>query len=92
MFKFHYASYRKLTEVYMPQVSLYIDKETLVKIEQLAKKNHTSISKLVGNNLKRLVKDDYPEDFFNLFGAISDSTFVRPKSLVFSNDGRREII
>jgi hypothetical protein len=76
----------------MPQVSLYIDKETLVKIEQLAHKNHTSISKWVGNNLKRLVKDDYPEDFFNLFGAISDNTFVRPKSLVFSNDGRREII
>lgn len=76
----------------MPQVSLYIDKETLLKIEEIAQKNHTSISKWVGNNLKRLVKDDYPDDFFNLFGAIADQTFIRPESLAFSNDSEREII
>lgn len=76
----------------MPQVSLYIDKDTLIKIEHLAKKNHTSISKWVGNNLKRLIKDDYPDDFFSLFGAITDKTFVRPESLSFSNDVKREVI
>ena len=76
----------------MPQVSLYIDKETLSKIEQLAQKNKISISKWVGNNLKRLIKDDYPEDFFNLFGAVTDNSFVRPESLDFSNDGKRELI
>ena len=76
----------------MPQVSLYIDKETLNKIEHLAQKNHTSISKWVGNNLKRLVKDDYPDDFFNLFGAITDQTFIRPESLAFCNDSERVII
>jgi len=76
----------------MPQVSLYIDKETLTKIEHLAQKNHTSISRWVGNNLKRLIKDDYPDDFFTLFGSITDRTFVRPDSLAFSNDGRREKI
>jgi len=76
----------------MPQVSLYIDKETLTKIEHLAQKNHTSISRWVGNNLKRLIKDDYPDDFFTLFGSITDETFVRPDSLAFSNDGRREKI
>jgi len=76
----------------MPQVSLYIDKETLTKIEHLARKSHTSISKWVGNNLKRLIKDDYPDDFFTLFGAITDKTFIRPESLEFINDGTREII
>jgi len=76
----------------MPQVSLYIDKETLTKIEHLAHKNHTSISKWVGNNLKRLIKDDYPDDFFNLFGSITDRTLVRPESLTFSSDSRREKI
>jgi len=37
----------------MPQISLYIDEETLSKIEKAAKKEHISISKWVGNNIKR---------------------------------------
>jgi hypothetical protein len=73
----------------MPQVSLYIDQETLIKIEQLAQKNHTSISKWVGNNLKKLIKDDYPDDFFELFGAIQDVSFNRPKGLSFRADTKR---
>ncbi|MBF0410327.1 MAG: toxin-antitoxin system, antitoxin component [Candidatus Riflebacteria bacterium] len=73
----------------MPQVSLYIDKDTLVKIEQLAHKSHTSISKWVGNNLKRLIKDDYPDDYFELFGAIRDSSFTRPENLSFDADIKR---
>ena len=37
----------------MPQISLYIDEETLKKVEKAAKKEHISISKWVGNNIKR---------------------------------------
>lgn len=73
----------------MPQVSLYIDKETLGKIAELAQKSHTSISKWVGNKLKRLIKDDYPEDFFGLFGSIKDDSFRRPKELPFEADSKR---
>ena len=73
----------------MPQVSLYIDKETLEKIEQLARKSNTSISKWVGNNLKKLIRDEYPADFFELFGAIKDDSFQKPKELVSDNDIRR---
>lgn len=76
----------------MPQVSLYIDKETLVKIEHLAQKSHTSISKWVGNKLKRIIKDDYPEDFFDLFGSVHDGTLVRPESVSFNRDTGREKI
>jgi hypothetical protein len=76
----------------MPQISLYVDKETLNKIEKIARKNHTSISKWVGNNLKSLISDDYPDDFFSLFGSISDESFIRPSPLSFSEDGKREKI
>lgn len=37
----------------MPQISLYIDEETLKKVEKASKKEHISISKWVGNNIKR---------------------------------------
>ena len=73
----------------MPQVSLYIDKETLEKIEEMAQKSHTSLSKWVGSNLKRLIKDDYPDTFFNLFGSIQDTTFERPEDSSFDTDSER---
>ena len=73
----------------MPQVSLYIDKETLSKIEELAHKNKTSLSKWVGNRLKQLIKEDYPEDFFSTFGSISDDSFVEPPDLRVDSDSAR---
>ncbi len=73
----------------MPQVSLYIDKETLTKVEQLAQKNRTSISKWVGNNLKKFIKDDYPDDYFELFGALQDTSLKRPEELSFQADTNR---
>ncbi len=76
----------------MPQVSLYIDKETLVKIEHLARKNHVSISRWVGNTLRKLIKDEYPDDFFSLFGALTDASFSRPDQPAFSHDGTRETV
>lgn len=76
----------------MPQVSLYIDKETLVKIERLAQNSHVSISRWVGNNLRKLIKDDYPDDFFNLFGAMTDASYMRPEQSAFSTDVARETV
>ena len=76
----------------MPQVSLYIDKETLEKMEAQARKNHTSLSRWVGNSLKHLIKGDYPEGFFGLFGSVKDDTFGRPEHLSFGTDSRREVV
>ncbi|MBF0546392.1 MAG: toxin-antitoxin system, antitoxin component [Candidatus Riflebacteria bacterium] len=76
----------------MPQVSLYIDQETLIKIEQLAHKQGTSISKWVGNNIKKLIRNDYPDGFFQLFGAINDESINKPENLSFNHDAKREEI
>jgi hypothetical protein len=73
----------------MPQVSLYIDKETLFKIEQIAKKNRISISKWVGNNIKQIIKKDYPDGFFELFGAIQDASFNKTEAMPFNADTKR---
>ena len=74
----------------MPQVSLYIDKDTLARIEELAHRNNTSISRWVGNKLKNLIQDDYPDGFFDLFGAIDDDSFSRPSEISFGSDAPRE--
>lgn len=73
----------------MPQISLYIDKETLVKVEKAAHREQLSISKWVGKHIKDAVENHYPADFFDLFGSIRDDSFtVEPPR--FSDEIERE--
>lgn len=73
----------------MPQISLYIDKDTLARIEKAAARERISISKWVGNNIKRIIKEDYPQGYFDLFGSITDKSF-EIKDLSFEQDSKRE--
>lgn len=73
----------------MPQISLYIDKDTLNKIEKAANKEKISISKWVGKNIKKVIKADYPRGYFDLFGSIADESF-EINSLSFKHDSKRE--
>ena len=75
----------------MPQISLYIDEETLKKIEKAAKKEHVSISKWVGNNIKRTFKSEYPENYFDLYGSVKDETMVAEDRAVY-NAGVKETV
>lgn len=76
----------------MPQLSLYIDRDTMNKIDKAAKLNHTSISKWVGNSIREFLSEEYPKDYFSLFGSIGDSSFKEPKPVSFSVDSKRETI
>jgi hypothetical protein len=73
----------------MPQISLYIDKDTLAKIEKAAAKERLSISKWVGKNIRKVIKEDYPQGYFDLFGSITDKSF-EIKKLSFEQDSKRE--
>ncbi len=73
----------------MPQISLYIDEETLKKIEKTAKKEHISISKWVGNHIKRSFNSEYPENCYDLYGSIKDETMVAESQAVY-NAGIKE--
>lgn len=76
----------------MPQISLYVDQNTLEKIEQSAGEHNTSISKWVGEIIKKSLKDEYPKGFFDLFGSAKDDTMVRPPQIDSSADIKREEI
>jgi len=76
----------------MPQISLYIDKETLEKVEKAASAEELSISKWVGRQLKKSLQTSYPADFENLFGAIDDESFTEPERLPAEADSERESI
>jgi hypothetical protein len=70
----------------MPQISLYIDDKTLKKVENAAKRQHTSISKWVAEQLRSRVDPAYPAQFEDLFGSIKDETFIEPKEIQFISD------
>jgi hypothetical protein len=74
----------------MPQISLYIDADTLKKVETRAKQDRISLSKWVGKALKKSIKDEYPEGFFQLCGALKETSFEIPPQGKFEDDCRRE--
>jgi len=74
----------------MPQISLYIDRPTLKKVEIAAKRQHVSISKWVADQLRCRLDGVYPAGFEKLFGSITDSSFAEPDDLPFGADGKRE--
>jgi len=70
----------------MPQVSLYIDEDTLKKVEDRAKQDHESLSKWVGERIKKTLNEEYPPGFFELFGVLKDTPFERPPQGKFKTD------
>ena len=74
----------------MPQISLYIDEKTLKKVENAAKRQKTSISKWVAEQIRSRVEPAYPVDFEALFGSIADDTFMEPEEISFGSDVARE--
>ena len=74
----------------MPQLSLYINQDTLKKIEMATKDNKISISKWVSNKLETSLLDSWPDNYFDLFGSIIDDSFERPGKIKHFNKGLRE--
>lgn len=74
----------------MPQISLYIDQETLEKIESAAKRQHLSISKWVAEQIRSRIEPVYPAGFEDLFGSVADEELKRPEPIGFKNDSFRE--
>ena len=74
----------------MPQLSLYIDKTTLQKIEAAAKMEQLSISKYVVKKLNESIFKAWPQHYQNLFGSIQDDTFTVDRPNDFSDDHERE--
>jgi hypothetical protein len=76
----------------MPQISLYIDADTLKKVEVRAQQDRISLSKWVGNCLKSSIKDEYPEGFAKLCGALKETAFEIPPQGKFDDDCLRECL
>ena len=74
----------------MPQLSIYIDEQTLKQIEIAAKIEHLSISKYAVKKLNESMHSNWPEHYEELYGSIMDDTFKVKRIDSFKNDAPRE--
>ena len=56
----------------MAQVTIYISKELEKKISRYAKKEKLSISRWISTRLERSLENEWPSEYFSLFGSVSD--------------------
>jgi len=65
----------------MPQLSLYIDHNTLDRVTERAGAENMSVSKLVTSILNRELADTWSPEFLATLGSIQDPTFVVPDEI-----------
>ena len=76
----------------MPQLSLYVDEETLRKVEIAARLESVSISKYVVRKLNETLNSSWPQGYETLFGSIQDESFRISELLDFAADSQRETL
>ena len=76
----------------MAQLTIYIDKDTIRKIENAAAESKVSVSRWVRERIETALKDQWPVSFSRLFGALAGTDFEEPEELDFKNDLSRQKI
>jgi hypothetical protein len=74
----------------MPQLSLYIDEDTLERLKRAAALEKVSLSKYVSRRIRESVIDSWPPNYDALFGAIEDESFAAGRTPDFADDTPRE--
>jgi hypothetical protein len=75
----------------MPQLSLYIQPKMLKQVETKARMEDVSISGWVSRQLYDVLqkRDVWPDNYFSLYGSLTDQTFVEPSELEYKTDVKR---
>ncbi len=76
----------------MPQISLYVDEQTLNEVSKSAKAENISISNWVRLKIKKSLNNEWSEEFKSLIGSIADETFIEPSDVDFAKDIKRETL
>jgi hypothetical protein len=73
----------------MAQVTIYITKELEKKIINRSKREKLSISRWISMRLEKSLENEWPADYFSLFGSVKD--IERPPQPDPSLDKREEL-
>jgi len=74
----------------MSQLTIYLDEESLRKIENAAALEKSSVSKWVKNKLIQSLDNQWPANYSSLFGSLAENDLPPVSNLDFSQDAARE--
>ncbi len=74
----------------MAQLTIYIDEDTLKKIERSARQHKDSISSWVKKRLSGSLAEEWPAGYFDVFGSLRHEGFARPQQPDAKADRPRE--
>ena len=73
----------------MAQLTVYIDDETLKRIEFSARQEKGSVSSWVRRRLTTALDVGWPAGYFDLFGSLKNSGLERPAQIPWDKDRKR---
>jgi hypothetical protein len=76
----------------MAQLTIYLDNDTINKIEKAASDSNVSVSKWVRDKLELILENDWPASYFTVFGALDENDIDEPEELHPDNDIKREAL
>ncbi|HLP57552.1 MAG TPA: hypothetical protein VK186_01925 [Candidatus Deferrimicrobium sp.] len=74
----------------MTQISIQLDASTIKKLESTAAKNRKSVTEWIKDRIYLGLKQDWPEDYFALFGSLDEDDLSEPPDIPFSYESSRE--
>jgi len=76
----------------MAQLTIYIDDETLARIELSARKEKDSVSHWVKKHLVRSIEESWPHGYFDVFGSLRAVGIKRPAQPDTGKDRKRAAV
>ena len=74
----------------MAQLTIYLDQDTIRKIENAAAERKVSVSSWVREKIQTALLDEWPESYSRLFGSLAGTDFNEPEDLNITGDIPRE--
>jgi hypothetical protein len=76
----------------MAQLTIYLNQETLQKIENAAAESEVSVSRWVRDKIESALCNEWPASFSRLFGSLAETDLEEPEELDFNDDIPRETL
>jgi len=73
----------------MSQISIQLDASTIKMLESTAARSHTSVKQWIKDRIYRGLKQEWPEDYFSLFGSLDEEDLCQPPEIPFSYESSR---
>lgn len=74
----------------MAQISVQVDASTLKTLEITAAKSHTTVSKWIEDRIHHELKQEWPKDYFSLFGSLDEDDLSESPEIPFKYETKRE--